>query len=64
MTTEYDDKIEKWSAAFDTLVEAKKRRADAERRSDKAIGAYKKDHQTALDAYNKATEDLDDAEGS
>lgn len=53
-----DAKIEKWSAAFDDLVEARKRLREAATKKDKAIEGYKKDH-VALEAYNSASEDLD-----
>jgi hypothetical protein len=54
-----DAKIEKWSAAFDDLVEARKRLREAATKKDKAIEAYKKDHHDVLEAYNSASEDLD-----
>ncbi len=53
-----DKKIELWSKAFDTLTEANRRLEKAINRNDRALEAYKIDHRKALEAYDKATDEI------
>jgi len=53
-----ETQIENWSRAYDTLHEAKKRLAEAMKANDNGLEAYKADHTKALDAYEKASEEL------